>query len=395
MSAAFHLNEECVCPMKMLFASDSFKGSLSAVEICNLLEKAAETIFPGAETVSIPIADGGEGTVEALLRAMGGRWMTTRVADPLFTPVDAKWGMLSDGTTAVMEMAQASGLPYVPQDQRDPRYTTSYGTGEMIGDALRQGARKILIGIGGSATNDGGMGMLSALGAVFTDAKGKQVSPVGDGLARVAHADFSHLLPELKECKITVLCDVTNPLLGPTGATYTYGPQKGGTPAICDGLEAGMTNYARVIQQVTGKDIDHIPGAGAAGGLGAAFAGVLGATLKSGIDAVLETVDFDQKLTDVDLVVTGEGRIDGQSVRFGKVPVGVARHCAAKHIPVLCIVGGMGEGAEGLFDLCESTIQTTVSGPMPLEEAMANAGKLYLDAALRLFRAVRIGMKLK
>ena len=381
--------------MKMLFASDSFKGSLTAVEICDLLAAEAEKIFPGTQTVSVPIADGGEGTVEALLRAMGGTWMTTTVTGPLFTPVDAKWGMLSDGTTAVMEMAQASGLPYVTQAQRDPRNTTSYGTGEMIADALRRGAKTILIGIGGSATNDGGMGMLSALGAVFTDVQGETVSPVGGSLKQVAHADFSALLPELQTCRITVLCDVTNPLLGPTGATYTYGPQKGATPEICAELEDGMANYAKVVAQATGRNIDRFPGAGAAGGLGAAFGGVLDATLKSGIDAVLETVDFDAKLDGVDLVVTGEGRIDGQSVRFGKVPVGVARRCAAKNIPVLCIAGGIGDGAEGLFDLCESTIQTTVSGPMALEQAMTNARTLYADAANRLFRAVRIGMGIK
>ncbi len=381
--------------MKMLFASDSFKGSLTAVEICDLLTEEARKIFPGVQTVSVPIADGGEGTVEALLRAMGGTWMTSKVKGPLFSPVEARWGMLSDGSTAVMEMAEASGLPYVPEAQRDPRNTTSYGTGEMIADALRHGAKSLLIGIGGSATNDGGLGMLSALGAVFTDSKGEAVSPVGGSLGSVAHADFSALLPALKDCKITVLCDVTNPLLGRAGATYTYGPQKGATPAICAEMETGMINYAQVVEKAVGHSIADFPGAGAAGGLGAALGGVLNAELKSGIDAVLETVDFDARLEGVNLVVTGEGRIDGQSVRFGKVPVGVARRCAARDIPVLCIAGGIGEGAEGLFDLCEGTIQTTVSGPMSLADAMSNAKKLYADAANRLFRAVKIGMKVK
>ena len=381
--------------MKFLFAPDSFKGSLTAIQITDLLEKVAARHFPGAEMISIPVADGGEGTTDALLRADFGQKFRIPVTGPLFEKEDASWGMLGDGETAVMEMAQASGLPYVAEAHRDPRRTTSLGTGEMIKNAIQRGATKILIGIGGSATNDGGMGMLEALGARFLDADGNALTPVGSSLIRLAKADFSGLMPELKDVKITVICDVTNPLLGETGATWIYGPQKGATPAIRDELEEGMKNYAQVVSAAVGRDIAGFPGAGAAGGLGAALGGVLGAQLKSGIDAVLEAVRFDQKLDGVDLVVTGEGRIDGQSVRFGKVPVGVARHCAARNIPVIAIVGGIGEGADGLFDICESTIQTTVSGPMPLSDAMTNAAALYESAADRVFRAVRIGMKLK
>ena len=381
--------------MKLIFAPDSFKGSLSALESCDILERVAARHFPGAETISVPVADGGEGTVDALLRAMGGERRQMQVSGPIFEPVTATWGMLSDGATAVMEMAQASGLPYVPQDKRDPRNATTLGTGEMLAEAIRQGARKILIGIGGSATNDGGIGLLTALGAVFTDAAGKRVSPVGGALATVAHADFSGLMPELRQTQITVICDVTNPLLGENGATFIYGPQKGATEAIRDELEAGMAHYAKVVQDALGRDIASFPGAGAAGGLGAALGGVLGATLKSGIDAVLDAVDFDKKLDGVSLAVTGEGRIDGQSVRFGKVPVGVAKRCAARGIPTVAIVGGIGEGAEGLYELCESTIQTTVSGPMSLEKAMQDAPALYEQAADRLLRAIRIGMNLK
>ncbi len=381
--------------MKLIFASDSFKGSLSAIESCDILERVTRHIFPGAETLSVPVADGGEGTVDALLRAMGGKRIRVQVTGPMFEPETAEWGMLPDGCTAVMEMAQASGLPYVPSGQRDPRGTTSLGTGQMIAEAIRQGARSILIGIGGSATNDGGMGMLQALGAVFTDAAGKPVQPVGGALKDVDHADFSSLLPELKETRITVICDVDNPLLGGNGATFIYGTQKGATPEILDELEAGMTHFAQVVSAAVGKDIANFPGAGAAGGLGAALGGVLGAALRSGIDAVLDAVDFDSQLDGVSLVVTGEGRIDGQSVQFGKVPVGVARRCAAHGIPTVAVVGGIGVGAEGLFDLCESTIQSTVSGPMSLEEAMRDAPMLYQKAAERLFRAIRIGMNLK
>ena len=381
--------------MKLLFAPDSFKGSLTAIQITDILEKVAARHFPGAEMISIPVADGGEGTTDALLRADFGQKFRIPVTGPLFEKEDASWGMLADGETAVMEMAQASGLPYVAEAHRDPRRTTSLGTGEMIRNAIQMGATKILIGIGGSATNDGGMGMLAALGAKFTDEAGQEVSPVGGSLIKVAHADFSGLMPELKDVDITVICDVTNPLLGESGATWIYGPQKGATPDIRDELEEGMTNYAKVVSAAVGRDIANFPGAGAAGGLGAALGGVLQAQLKSGIDAVLEAVRFDQKLQGVDLVVTGEGRIDGQSVRFGKVPVGVAKRCAAHNIPVCAIVGGIGDGAEGLYDVCESTIQTTVSGPMLLQDAMTNAAALYESAADRLFRAIKIGMKLK
>lgn len=381
--------------MKLIFAPDSFKESLTALEICEILEQVTARHFPDAETICIPVADGGEGTVDALLRAMDGRRIRTQVTGPRFEPETAQWGLLSGGVTAVMEMAQASGLSYVPLPQRDPRRTTSLGTGEMIAEALRQGVRKILIGIGGSATNDGGIGMLQALGAVFTDAAGQPVPPVGGALASVAKADFSGLLPELRHTEITVICDVTNPLLGENGATWIYGPQKGATPEICAELETGMAHFAQVAAAAAGRDIASFPGAGAAGGLGAALGGVLGAQLRSGIDAVLDAVDFSAKLEGVSLAVTGEGRIDGQSVCFGKVPVGVAKRCAQRGIPTVAIVGGIGEGAEGLFQLCESTIQTTVSGPMSLQAAMSNAPALYEQAADRLFRAIKIGMHLK
>ena len=380
--------------MKLIFAPDSMKGSLSAMESCDILERVTARIFPEAETISVPVADGGEGTVDALLRAMGGERRKVSVTGPMFEREEAEWGLLSDGT-AVMEMAQASGLPYVPMDQKDPRKATSLGTGEMIAAALKEGVRKILIGIGGSATNDGGIGMLAALGAVFTDAEGKPVPPTGAGMAQVAQADFSGLMPELQETVITVICDVTNPLLGENGATWIYGPQKGAVPEIRDELEAVMSHFAGIIEKTLGRDISSFPGAGAAGGLGAALGGVLGATLKTGIDAVLDAVDFEKKLEGVSLAITGEGRMDGQSVRFGKVPVGVAKRCAAKGIPTAAIVGGIGDGAEGFFDLCEGTIMTTVSGPMSLEKAMADAPALYEYAAERLLRAIRIGMKMK
>ena len=248
--------------MKFIFAPDSFKGSLTAMESCDILERVAGKIFPGVETVSVPVADGGEGTVDALLRAMGGQRVETEVTGPLFERETAVWGLLPDGKTAVMEMAQASGLPYVRENERDPRRATSLGSGEMMADALKKGVRQILIGIGGSATNDGGIGMLKALGAVFTDENGQDVCPVGGEMKNVAHADFTGLMPELKDTKITVICDVTNPLLGENGATFIYGPQKGATPQIRDELEAGMASYAKVVSEAVGHDIASFPGAG-------------------------------------------------------------------------------------------------------------------------------------
>ena len=380
--------------MKILCAPDSFKGSLSAFECCEILEKVIRRIFPDTQIVFAPVADGGEGTVDALLRATDGHRITTPVTGPMFERETAEWGLLKDGKTAVMEMAQASGLPYVPVDGKNPLRATSLGTGEMIAAAVKLGVRNILIGIGGSATNDGGMGMLTALGVRFTDKNGRHVPPVGGEMKNVEKADFTNLLPALKKTKITVICDVTNPLLGENGATFVYGPQKGVTLEMREDLEAGMAHYASIVSKAVGRNVSDFPGAGAAGGLGAALGGVLNANLKSGIDAVLDAVNFEQKMEGVSLVITGEGRLDGQSIQYGKAPVGIARRCAEKNIPVVAIVGGIGDGAEKLFKVCESTIQTTVSGPMGLKQAMAEAPALYEAAAERLLRTIRIGMSI-
>ncbi|MBD9280336.1 MAG: glycerate kinase, partial [Clostridiales bacterium] len=376
-----------------LFASDSLKGTLSSDDTGRLLAKAAKEVFPACICEGIPVADGGEGTVDAVIRAVQGQQIRVKAQDPLMQTRETYYGKL-DENRAIIEMALASGYALVPAEKRNPLYTSSYGTGELIRDALDRGFRDITIAIGGSATNDGGMGCMRALGVRFLDRAGRELMGNGSDLGRLAAIDDSGLDPRIADAVFTVMCDVTNPLCGENGATYTFGPQKGATPEICAELEAGMKHYAQVVENTIGRNIADFPGAGAAGGLGAALGGVLKATLKSGIDAVLETVRFDEQLKQVDLVVTGEGRIDGQSVQFGKVPIGVARRCAKANVPVLCICGGIGAGAEGLFDVCESTIQTTVSKPMALSEAIENARTLYLDAAKRLFRAVRIGQKL-
>lgn len=380
--------------MKFVFAPDSFKGSISALNASRMLDAAARRHFSPLETVLVPVADGGEGTVDALILATGGETRTVRVTGPFGESVDATYGMLPDGETAVLEMAQASGLPLVPQDRRNPLRTSSYGTGEMILDAIRSGATKLLIGIGGSATNDGGMGMLSALGWRFSDADGNPVHPCGASLARVAFVDGSGQDPAFANVSITVICDVNNPLLGPEGATRVYGPQKGADTAMLEELEAGMAHYARKMEAALGRDIASMAGAGAAGGMGAALAGVLGATLRSGIDAILDAVQFDAILEDADLVVTGEGRMDGQSIRFRKVPAGVALRCKQKGVPLVALVGGMAEGAHELYDLADASIITTINAAMPIETAMANANALFEDAADRMFRMLAIGSRL-
>lgn len=389
--------------MKFLFASDSFKGSLSSAEIHQLLSQAAREIFPNCETVSVPMADGGEGTMEAVVSAAGGSFRTVNVQGPLGNGqtdktdasnlVSARYGILP-GDTALVEMAEASGLYLVPEEKRDPRDTSTYGTGQLIRDALEQGARAVTIAIGGSATNDGGMGAMAALGVTFLDRDGKELAGCGKDLGRVETIDLSGIHPAVSETHFTVMCDVDNPLLGPDGAAWTFGAQKGASPAVQEELEAGMCHYAEVLQKTFGTDIKSAPGAGAAGGLGAALLVFLGAEMKSGVETVLELTDFDRVSEGAALVVTGEGRIDWQSAH-GKVVSGVARHCAAKHIPVIAVVGGMGKNAEATYEAGISSIFTTSEGPAELSYVMEHAGELYLSAARRMFRVLRAGMLLR
>lgn len=379
--------------MRFLFASDSFKGTITSEQSIRLLTAAAEKIFPGCETAGVPVADGGEGTVEAVVEATGGSWRRVTVHGPLMEEAEGFYGVFHKDC-AVIEMAAASGLPMVPVEKRNPLRTTTYGTGELIRDALNQGMRKLSIAIGGSATNDGGMGAMRALGIRFLDSEGKELMGFGADLARVADIDISGLDPAAKEAQITVMCDVTNPLTGPDGATYTFGKQKGGTPEILDELEAGMKNYAAVMREKLGIDVENNAGAGAAGGLGAALCGFLNASLKSGIDTVLDLIDFDSLLEGTDLVVTGEGRIDWQSA-FGKVPSGIGQRCKGRGIPAVALVGGMGQGAEKLFEFGIDSILPTINGAMDIQEACCRAEELYADAAERMFRMIKIGMELK
>lgn len=379
--------------MKFLFASDSFKGSLTSQQIMDILTAAARKHFRDCETAGLPVADGGEGTVDAVIAAVKGSMETVDVHGPLMEMETAFYGKIND-RSAIIEMAAASGLPLVPTDKRNPMKTTSIGTGELIRDALDKGYREISIAIGGSATNDGGMGAMTALGVRFLDKEGNELAGAGEDLIKVASIDVSKIHPAVAETEFTVMCDVNNPLTGEHGATYTFGIQKGADEEKLKSLETGMKNYASVIREQLGVDVDTIPGSGAAGGLGAALKVFLHANLKSGIETVLDLIDFNSYLEGTDLVITGEGRMDWQSA-FGKVPSGIGLRCKAQNIPVIAVVGGMGKGAQDLYGYGISSIIPTVNGPMPVEEAMERAEELYADAADRMFRILKTGMKFR
>ena len=378
--------------MKFLFASDSFKGTLSSDQTIELLTKAAEEVFGSCETSGVPVADGGEGTTDAVVKARNGEIITVPVHGPLMEMEQGFYGRLS-GSEAILEMAAASGLPMVPEEKRNPLNTTTYGTGELLKAALDAGYTEIAIAIGGSATNDGGMGFASALGIRFLDQDGNVLEGRGEDLEKVAHIDMSGLDPAVQKAHFTVMCDVTNPLCGPDGATYTFGKQKGGTPEILDRLEKGMQNYRDVIIREFGINPDEIQGSGAAGGLGTALKVFLHAEMKSGIETVLDLIDFDARLEGVDLVVTGEGRTDWQSC-FGKVMQGVGDRSAKHQVPVAALCGGLGRDYEKIYAHGICSIMTTVDGPMPLKEALDNASELYYKGAIRMFRFLQTGMQM-
>lgn len=377
--------------MNILIAVDSFKGSLSSLEVGEAIARGIQRVSPDTITEIIPMADGGEGTVEAIVQASQGQLCYKEVTSPLGEKVNAVFGKLPNNKV-VIEMAAASGLPLVPSNLRNPLHTTTRGTGELIREALDLGAKEILIGIGGSATNDGGAGMAQALGAKLLDHNGEELDGSGGSLGELAHIDLSELDPRLKDIKIIVMCDVDNPLCGPRGASAVYGPQKGATPEMVEILDKNLAHFADIIQETFSRDFRDVPGAGAAGGLGMGLMAFTGAKLMTGIEAILDVVDFDTKVQQADLVITGEGRIDGQSV-YGKVPMGVARRAQKYGKPTIAIVGSIGKGYEALYAYGLSTVQTIVNGPMPLEEAMANAFDLTADAAERLFRGLEIPLK--
>ncbi|MBI1927409.1 glycerate kinase [Candidatus Poribacteria bacterium] len=380
--------------MKIVIAPDSFKGSLTALQAAEAIEIGMRRVFPDAAIEKVPMADGGEGTVQSLVDATGGEIRVASVRDPLGNEIEAKYGVLGDGITAVIEMAAASGLTLVPPNKRNPLVTTTYGTGQLIRSALEHGCRRLIVGLGGSATNDGGAGMAQALGAKLLTAAGEQIQWGGGGLGELHSIDISGLHPRIAEVETVVACDVNNPLTGERGAAYVYGPQKGATPEIVKGLDANLAHFDKVVERDLGQAVGNIPGAGAAGGLGAGLIAFLNATLRSGIDIVIEAVQLTQRLEDVDLVITGEGRMDFQTV-FGKTPVGVAKVAKKRGIPVIAIAGSLAEGADSVYDAGIDAMIDIVPEPMPLESAIENAPALISVAAERVARMVAIGMRMK
>ena len=372
---------------RVVIAPQEFKGSLTALEIARAMETGVKRALPEAETVLVPVADGGDGTLQSLVDSSRGRVVTTKVDDPIGRPVDALWGALGDGVTAVIEMARSSGLALLTLDERNPLTATTRGVGQLIRTALEAGHRRFIVGIGGSATNDGGAGMAQALGARLLDANGADIPSGGTGLARLERVDISGMDPRLDAAEVVVACDVNNPLCGPTGASAIYGPQKGATPEMVKQLDAALARYADVIERDLGIDIRERPGAGAAGGLGAGLMAFLRAELRAGVDIVLEAVGLADKLAGADLVITGEGQFDKSTV-FDKAPVGVARLAKERSIPVVGIAGSLGEGYRQVHDCGIDAVFTLVSGPMSLDEAMAGTRTLVENATEQVLRAM-------
>ncbi len=377
--------------MKIVLAPDSFKGCLTAVEVCDALENGIRRRFPEAEVVKVPMADGGEGTVQSLVDVSGGKVIEKTVHDPLGRRVKSFFGIMGDGSTAVIEMAAASGLPLLRQGERNPRVTSTVGTGELILEAIGMGARRVIMGIGGSATNDGGRGMAEALGARFMDSDGKPLAePGGAALHSLASIDVSGLDERLAGVQFIVACDVDNPLTGPKGASAVYGPQKGATPADVEYLDAALANYAHVVKRQLGKDVSEVPGAGAAGGLGAGLLTFCNATLRRGVEIVVEATGLTDKCRGADLVISGEGRTDFQT-KFGKTPMGVAKAAKVHKIPVILISGSIAAGARDLYELGVEALFAIPNGPMTLESSLKDAEALLSDAAENAVRLFAVG----
>lgn len=384
--------------MKIVIATDKFKGSLSAPQVCDAIEKGVRRVIPRAHVVKVPLADGGEGTVQSLVAAAGGRLITRRVTDPLGGKVVATFGVIDRGKTAVIEMAAASGLVLVPPTRRNPLRTTTFGTGELIAAALGMGVEKIILGIGGSATNDGGAGMAMALGARLLDGHGKSIPFGGGPLAELTRIDMSSFPPVPPSVTISVACDVTNPLCGPIGASAVYGPQKGATRSMVKQLDKNLAHFASiaerdVLRRKRGsknvRPLHERPGSGAAGGLGYGLCAFLNARLERGIDLILDHLDFETKITNADLIFTGEGAIDHQTLH-GKVPIGVARHAHTHRIPVIAIGGTVPTEANQVFHSGIQGLMSICHSPVELKVAIRDAAPLLELAAERALRLVLI-----
>lgn len=381
--------------MKIVVAPQSLKGSLTAAETGRAIAEGARAVYPDAEMRIVPVADGGEGTTQALVDATGGKLLEREVTGPLGKPVQAFFGLLGDGHTAVIEMAASSGLPLVPTAQRDPRVTTTYGVGELILAAREAGCTHFIIGIGGSATNDGGAGMAQALGARLLDARGRDLPYGGAALARLARIEMERMDQRLANCTVEVASDVNNPLCGPTGASAVYGPQKGATPEMVAELDAALAHYAQIVERDLGQAVRDVPGAGAAGGLGAGLLAFLHATLRPGAQIVLEAVRLEEQIRGADLMLTAEGQLDSQTA-YGKSVGAVAALAKKYHLPVLAIAGGLADDYREIYKLGIDGIAVLPSGPMSLEDAMKHAARLMSEATertLHIFNAGRTAQR--
>jgi glycerate kinase len=378
--------------MWVVIAPDKFKGSLTAWEAAEAMARGVIRAAPGASIDRVPMADGGEGTVEALVAATDGSYREARVTGPLGEPVVARFGLLGDGRTAALEMAAASGLVLVPFERRDPWIATTRGTGELLLAAIAAGARRVIVGIGGSATNDGGAGLGQALGYRLLDDEGRELEPGGGSLGRLARSDPSGRRPELNGVEVAVACDVTNPLCGPRGASAVYGPQKGATPAMVEALDANLAHLAAIVARDLGVDIRDLPGSGAAGGLGGGLVAFASGRLQPGVDLVIDAVDLARRLEGADLCLTGEGALDEQSA-FGKTAVGVARLARSLGCPTLALAGTIGTGAEAVLDQGINAYFSICDGPMSLDQAIARAAALLERATEQAVRAYLAGRR--
>ncbi len=379
--------------MKIVIAPQTYKESISALQAAEAMSEGVKRVLPDAETILVPVADGGDGTLETLVESSDGEVHTTDVTGPLGERMSAPWGAMGDGVTAVIEMARTSGLAMVPDDKRDPRVATTYGLGEAIADALDSGFRRFIIGIGGSATNDAGAGMAQALGVRLLDGDGNDLPHGGAALARLDRIDMSGLDARTTESEFDIACDVNNPLCGPEGASAVYGPQKGATPEMVQELDAALMQLANVVRRDLGREIADTPGAGAAGGLGGGMMAFLDGNLRAGVDIVLDTVDIDVHLRDADLAITGEGQTDFQTV-YNKAPIGVANRAKARGTPVIAISGSLGQGFTDVHSHGIDAVSPIVNRPMTLDEASRDAAELIASATEQALRYMKVGGKL-
>ncbi len=376
--------------MKIVIAPQTFKGSISALDAAKAMREGILEVFPNADTLLVPVADGGDGTLETLVEGSGGEIREAEVTGPLGERRNAEWGAMGDGVTAVIEMARTSGLALVPLDHRDPLNATTYGLGEIVCAALDYGFRRFIMGIGGSATNDAGAGMAQALGVRLLDDKGDELAHGGAALASLARIDMSSADSRIRESSFLVACDVSNPLTGPEGASAIYGPQKGATPEMVQTLDAALLHFSDVVRHDIGAEINDLQGAGAAGGLGGGMVAFLNADLRAGVDIVMDTVGLDDALEGADLVLTGEGALDYQTV-YSKAPIGVAERAQRRGMPVVAIAGTLGDRYHLVHDHGIEAALAITSAPMSLEEASSRAADLIADTTAQAMRLLKVG----